>query len=165
MNKKFFWLTAVTVTALIAVLFAGCGDNGDPTNGPDDPPPEFNITVYAGLVNGTIGVQIQNTPVTKAQAGATIRLIVNPAEGYRVVSDSLKFNGTTARGTGGVNRTFIMPAEDVLITATFEEGGVEPIHPRDWVTQWDDELWEKINDMTLYEKVGQMHQPDKRGLA
>jgi hypothetical protein len=51
-----------------------------------------------------------------ADAGDTITLTITPDTGKQLKSGTLKFNDTPISGT-----TFTMPAEDVLITAEFED--------------------------------------------
>jgi len=71
--------------------------------------PSHTITV-AELTGGTITAS-QYT----ARAGKLITLTIVPDEGKRLKAGSLKYNDVTIEGT-----EFIMPAEDVIITAEFE---------------------------------------------
>jgi len=72
-------------------------------------PSDFSVVILP-MINGSIIA----TP-TLATAGTTIDLIINPNIGYRLKSDSLKYNGNTING-----KSFVMPAEDVIIMAEFE---------------------------------------------
>lgn len=63
------------------------------------------------LTGGTI-----TADPTVAHAGDTITLTINPDSGKQLKSGTLMCNGTAIQGT-----TFVMPAEDVAITAEFED--------------------------------------------
>ena len=68
-------------------------------------------------MNGSV-----TTDASNYEEGAKVNVYVQPAEGYRLQEGSLCYNGTPMEGT-----SFLMPAEDVVITAVFEEDtGVEP---------------------------------------
>ena len=79
--------------------------------------PLFSVTVDGGIINGTVAADVQ-----KAASGDTVTLTVTPDEGYaleslsvadaenRVVELAVEENGTY---------TFIMPASNVTVTATF----------------------------------------------
>lgn len=68
-----------------------------------------NIAGYTSA-GGTVTVD-----KTTAAAGDTVNITVTPADGYRLVAGSLKYNDTAILGT-----SFIMPEADVTITAEFE---------------------------------------------
>lgn len=69
----------------------------------------YNITVGA-ITNGTV------TPSkTRAEAGETITVTVEPEEGYKLAT--LTYNGVDI----ATDKSFVMPAENVTIAATFEE--------------------------------------------
>jgi len=72
--------------------------------------PSFTVTI-AELEGGTITAE-----PTVARPGTTINLTITPNEGKRLKEGTLKYNGTPITGT-----SFIMPAEDVLVTAEFED--------------------------------------------
>ncbi len=72
--------------------------------------PTYTITV-GELQGGTI-----TASHTKARPGTTITLNVAPDTGKQLKEGSLKFNGTPISGTN-----FVMPAENVTITAEFED--------------------------------------------
>ena len=77
-----------------------------------------SLTVDANIVNGSV-----TTDASNYEEGAKVNVYVQPAEGYRLQEGSLCYNGTPMEGT-----SFLMPAEDVVITAVFEEDtGTEPI--------------------------------------
>jgi hypothetical protein len=71
----------------------------------------------ASMQNGTV------TPSkTKATAGEVITLNVSPDSGYMLVAGSLKYNNITI-----VGNSFIMPAANVTITASFVRDNSVPI--------------------------------------
>jgi hypothetical protein len=73
-------------------------------------PPVYSITV-AAMTNGTVVPD-----KSKAAEDETVTLTVTPDAGYRLVAGSLKRDGTVITG-----ETFKMPADDIVITADFEE--------------------------------------------
>lgn len=77
----------------------------------------FNISMpYYNITIGELeGGKITASP-TKARPGTAIALTITPDEGKQLKTGTLKYNGTEITGT-----TFIMPAEDVTITAEFED--------------------------------------------
>lgn len=76
---------------------------------PDSAVETYRITVD-GMVNGTVTADKQS-----AAPGENVTVTVTPDEGYRLVEGSLKGNGTPIE-----NNRFVMPEEDVVITAEFE---------------------------------------------
>lgn len=68
--------------------------------------------------------EMENGSITASKStaaeGDTVTLTVNPADGYRLVENSLKANGTIVTAVDGVY-TFIMPGEAVTVTAQFEQ--------------------------------------------
>ncbi|OPX43326.1 endo-1,4-beta-xylanase A precursor [Ruminiclostridium hungatei] len=72
--------------------------------------PAYTITI-APLEGGTV----EALP-SKARPGTVITLTVAPEAGKQLKAGSLKYNGTAVTGN-----TFIMPAENVTITAEFED--------------------------------------------
>ena len=78
-------------------------------------PIEHAITVDK-VTNGVI------TPcVTQATAGTEIVLEISPLPGYRLKDGSLKVTTQSGVNIAVSNNRFIMPAEDVTISALFEE--------------------------------------------
>ncbi len=71
--------------------------------------PKYTITI-GSMTNGSVTAM-----PTSAIAGTTIGLTVSPSSGYRLVANSLKYNGTAITGN-----SFVMPSADVTITAEFE---------------------------------------------
>ncbi len=72
--------------------------------------PAYNITVGT-LEGGTI-----TASHTKARPGTLITLTVTPDQGKQLKAGTLKYNDTDITGT-----TFVMPAQNVTITAIFED--------------------------------------------
>ena len=76
-----------------------------------------SLTIANGIANGTI-----TTDAANYEEGAKVNVYVTPDEGYRLKEGTLKYNDTVMEGT-----SFLMPAEDVVITAEFEvDSGTEP---------------------------------------
>lgn len=76
-----------------------------------------SLTIADGITNGTI-----TTDAANYEEGAKVNVYVAPAEGYRLKEGSLKYNDTAMEGT-----SFLMPGEDVVITAEFEvDSGTQP---------------------------------------
>ena len=74
---------------------------------------KFDITV-ADTTNGTV------TPtVTTAAAGTSVALTVEPTVGYEL--DDIKVQGVSGENYDVSSFVFVMPAEDVTVTATFKE--------------------------------------------
>lgn len=73
---------------------------------------EYSVTISDGIEHGTVSAN-----PTSAKAGTAITVTVNPATGY--VLESLMYNETPITERIGENYTFNMPADDVVITATF----------------------------------------------
>lgn len=73
---------------------------------------KYNVTVSDSIKNGTVTVDKQ-TAIYKE----VVNVIVVPAEGYRLVEGSLKYNGIAISAD---SKSFEMPEEDAVITADFE---------------------------------------------
>lgn len=72
----------------------------------------FSVTA-AETKNGKIII-----PAAEYKAGDEVSVTIEPAEGYRLKAGSLKANDTVIEGN-----KFVMPEEDVVVTAEFEEAG------------------------------------------
>lgn len=74
-----------------------------------------NITIDSNIQNGTVSANY-----TSASQGTMILLTVTPNEGYQLVKNSLK--ATTVGGTevDVASKAFVMPGDDVIVTAQFE---------------------------------------------
>lgn len=72
-----------------------------------------NYTIsFAVMTNGSVS----STPAGTARLGDVVNLTVTPASNYRLKAGSLKVNGTAITGM-----SFTMPAQNVTISAEFEE--------------------------------------------
>ncbi|MBE6915959.1 MAG: hypothetical protein E7471_04925 [Ruminococcaceae bacterium] len=71
-------------------------------------PPNYYAITIAATENGSV-----ESDVTSAKAGDIVTLTITPAKHYRL--DKIQVNGSPITGT-----TFTMPAENVVITATFK---------------------------------------------
>lgn len=97
--------------------------------GPDPEPTKYNVTKVSGLANGTVMVA---PGYESLEAGETGYVSVKPDEGYKVKSiDAVGYEGqitfTPASDILHPNRySFVMPAHDIQITATFEEEAPVP---------------------------------------
>jgi|GEM_PF-1832041 len=85
--------------------------------------PAENVTITAELEKIAFQVTVVKpangivlAPPKSVRAGAPVTLDVRPDAGYRLKAGSLKVNGAAISGT-----TFIMPAQDVTVTAEFEQ--------------------------------------------
>jgi formylglycine-generating enzyme required for sulfatase activity len=85
----------------------------DETDDSAPQPLQFNITVEA-VENGAIETDYQ-----KAAAGTQINIALKPNSNYRIKPETLKFNETKIDET--LLRYFVMPENDVTITALFEK--------------------------------------------
>lgn len=78
-------------------------------------PTEFSIKSY----NSTTG---SVTAKATAKEGETVKLTVTPATGYEIESINIVGeNGTSVATVNQLDKTFVMPAEDVEIKATFKK--------------------------------------------
>ncbi|MBO4870588.1 MAG: leucine-rich repeat protein [Muribaculaceae bacterium] len=78
------------------------------------PPPTFAITIDENIENGTVTADKE-----EAEEGDTVTLTVTPAEGYQL--ETITVNPETLELVVEVNENnqFIMPADNVTVTATF----------------------------------------------
>ena len=127
------------------------------------------------LTDGAITLTSGADDVTALAAGAEVTIAVEPAVNYQMVADSLKVTGASGEVTVTDNK-FTMPAEDVEVTAEFEEapmptaapGDPEPLAadtstwtalaPLDGANYLIQETFDGIEDGTLYTKNG-WHNP------
>ncbi|MDR6554862.1 InlB B-repeat-containing protein [Paenibacillus qinlingensis] len=79
--------------------------------------PTYNITTTTSSVYGTVTANTYSSI-----AGETIGLTVTPASGYKLTLNSLKVGGGAIelKSIGNNVFTFVMPAEDVTVAASFE---------------------------------------------
>jgi len=74
----------------------------------------YNISVADNISNGSVSLDMNI-----AEENDTINVTVVPNDGYRLVENSLKYNDTVISFNDGVY-SFVMPNEEVTITAEFE---------------------------------------------
>lgn len=88
----------------------GSSGGGNGTSG-------FSITISSGISNGSV-----STNVTSAQENDSISITVNPARGYMINTLTVKGADNTAVTVERLNgsRTFIMPAKNVTVSASFK---------------------------------------------
>jgi|GEM_PF-3152104 len=134
--------------------------------------PDGNITLSAAFIldsnklytitipvfaNGSVSM-----PPPSAKAGDTITVTVSPDSGYKLRSGSLKYGSTSINED---TLEFIMPAENITISAEFEEieetaASVPPYTKLDYSACYP-ELDAIVAQMTTAEKAGQMTQADR----
>lgn len=73
---------------------------------------KYKVSVAEGIENGTVAVDAE-----EAEEGAIVTITATPAEGYKLEAISVK-NGEADVKVSAEN-TFIMPAADVVVSATF----------------------------------------------
>ena len=78
--------------------------------------PAYTVTISDAIENGTV----EATP-TEAKAGETVSLTVTPDEGYQLKSIMVTCKTTDEVVVVGEDHVFIMPADDVTVTATFKD--------------------------------------------
>ena len=110
---------ALSCTAMFAAMTAtSCEDsNTDKTLDPEAP--EFNITT-ATPTGGSIAVSMDDAVVSKAKQGSVVTIKATADEGYRFTGWVLS-GDTTPFIASAPQTTFRMPAEDIEVSATFEE--------------------------------------------
>ena len=85
-------------------------------------PKQYAIAIDPAIVNGTV-----TADKTQAIEGETVTLTVTPAQGYEQETLSYTTDGGTTETITGT--TFVMPAADVTVTATFKASSVPPVNP------------------------------------
>ena len=91
---------------------------------------KYQLIIKPQLYNVNIA-EIENGSViadpTQAEAGATIKLTARPDEGYELDGEIMVTCAHEDRVIPVENGTFVMPADDVTVNATFKkQGGDEP---------------------------------------
>lgn len=84
--------------------------------GPEIVDPTYAITIAEGITNGTIAIE---GDLTEADQGTTITVVATPDEGYKLESAYYTYNETIVDIDTTV-MTFVMPAYDVEVGATFK---------------------------------------------
>jgi hypothetical protein len=121
--KKLFKVAFLCATMVAASLAMSCGGEDTPPVTPDPPvteeKPEYNIS-FAALENGTAVALVDGEEVTKAKAGDIITVEATPADTFHFAGwssePSTGFDDIAAETTN-----FLMPAEDITITALFSK--------------------------------------------
>lgn len=85
-------------------------------------PKQYTITIASPIANGTV-----TADKSQATEGETVTLTVIPAQGYEQEILSYTTDGGTTETITGT--TFVMPAADVTVTATFKASSVPPVNP------------------------------------
>lgn len=82
------------------------------------PNPTYEIAIKDGIKNGSVVAD-----ATEAEAGATVKLTITPAEGYELKSISISYGEDEDAKTiePDEDNSFIMPAAPVVIDAVFSE--------------------------------------------
>ena len=82
------------------------------------PNPTYEIAIKDGIKNGSVVAD-----ATEAEAGATVKLTITPAEGYELKSISISYGEDEDAKTiePDEENSFIMPAAPVVIDAVFSE--------------------------------------------
>lgn len=115
-------------TYTVKIDVAG-GDNYNSANDLNAPewtftilPKQYAIAIDPAIANGTV-----TADKTQAIEGETVTLTVTPAQGYEQETLSYTTDGGTTETITGT--TFVMPAADVTVTATFKASSVPPVNP------------------------------------
>lgn len=115
-------------TYTVKIDVAG-GDNYNSANDLNAPewtftilPKQYTIGIDPAIANGTV-----TADKTQAVEGETVTLTVTPAQGYEQETLSYTTDGGTTETITGT--TFVMPAADVTVTATFKASSVPPVNP------------------------------------
>ena len=76
--------------------------------------PSYAVAIAEGIENGTVAAAVE-----QAKAGDKVALTVTPAEGYQLAAISVKAGEEDVEVAA--DTTFIMPASDVVVSATFDK--------------------------------------------
>lgn len=85
-------------------------------------PKRYAIAIDPAIANGTV-----TADKTQAIEGETVTLTITPAQGYEQETLSYTTGDDTKIAITGT--TFVMPAADVTVTATFKASSVPPVNP------------------------------------
>lgn len=85
-------------------------------------PKQYAIAIDPAIANGTV-----TADKTKATEGETVTLTVTPAQGYE--QESLSYTTDGGKPVAITGTTFVMPAANVTVTATFKASFVPPVNP------------------------------------
>ena len=70
--------------------------------------------------NGSFSLQVLGSEVSRAAAGATVKVVTNPNSGYAVESITVTNDSNKAVMNGSNSDTFTMPASNVTVKVTFK---------------------------------------------
>jgi hypothetical protein len=113
MKKTVYSFIIAAVALVLAAGFYAC-DTGDLDNPFADA--TYTVTGAGSFEGGSITLS-----PTNAAAGTNVTIMVTPNAGYRLTEGSLKVNNGAVPVTGLANPyIFVMPADNVTVTATFE---------------------------------------------
>lgn len=85
-------------------------------------PKQYTIAIASPIDHGTV-----TADKTQATEGETVTLTVNPTQGYKQETLSYTTDGGITEAITGT--TFLMPADNVTVTATFKASSVPPVNP------------------------------------
>ena len=85
-------------------------------------PKQYAIAIDPAITNGTV-----TADKSQAIESETVTLTITPAQGYEQETLSYTTDGGTTKAITGT--TFVMPAADVTVTATFKASSVPPVNP------------------------------------
>ncbi|MCL3854076.1 hypothetical protein M1P97_22560 [Parabacteroides sp. GYB001] len=85
-------------------------------------PKQYTIAIASPIDHGTV-----TADKTQATEGETVTLTVNPTQGYKQETLSYTTDGGITGAITGT--TFLMPADNVTVTATFKASSVPPVNP------------------------------------
>ncbi len=116
MRKYFFILLLIP-----ALLLTGCSDSGNDAPAPPQPGQKYTIS-QVDIVNGEVTITVGNQPVTEAASGQTVTMTATGNTGYGFVKWTITpGNVSLAPNANASTVTFIMPAENVAVSAEFDE--------------------------------------------
>lgn len=102
----------------------------------------YSITADPAITNGSISFTVGGAAATTAQTGQTVTIVSTPATGYGLSSVSVNSGAVTV-----TNNTFVMPAGDVTVSATFVVMVTDALTPTSIgvyssaYTAWTDKTW------------------------
>ena len=85
-------------------------------------PKSYTVAIASPIANGTVSAD-----KTQAIEGETVTLTVTPAAGYE--RETLSYTTDDGRTEAITGTTFVMPADNVTVTATFKAASVPPVDP------------------------------------
>ena len=89
---------------------------------------------YAVTVTGGTATVAAGTPITRAMEGVEVTVTAQAPDGTHFVKWVVKAGGVTLANETSATTTFIMPANDVKIEATYKDA--PPAHTHSYGTEW-----------------------------